>query len=53
VLTGAIPSRILQAAAKTDWPRDKPAPVFGDGKAAERIVDELSNASQNHTASAD
>jgi UDP-GlcNAc3NAcA epimerase len=45
VLAGAIPSRILQAAAKTDWPRDKRVPLFGDGKAAERIVGELSNAS--------
>lgn len=52
VLVGSIPSKILQAVAKTDWPRDKSALLFGDGKAAERIVDELSNASQNHTASA-
>jgi UDP-GlcNAc3NAcA epimerase len=52
VLAGAIPANILEAAAKTDWPHDKPALLFGDGKAAERIVDELSNASRNHTASA-
>ena len=41
VLAGAMPSSILQAVAKTDWPRNKPSPQFGHGNAADRIVEEL------------
>ncbi len=41
VLAGARRDRIAAAVEKRDWPEGPPPALFGDGRAAERIVTEL------------
>ncbi len=41
VVVGADRNAIVQAATQRTWPAGSPPPVFGDGHAAERIVDVL------------
>lgn len=43
VVVGNDCERILAATLKTDWPKSKPSPLFGEGNAATRIVDLLEN----------
>jgi len=44
VVVGADRDAIVQAATQRVWPAGSPPPVFGDGHAAERIVDVLERA---------
>jgi len=44
VVVGADRDAIVQAATQRAWPAGSPPPVFGDGHAAERIVDVLERA---------
>ena len=44
VIAGTVPSAILAAAARTDWPQDQPVSCFGNDHSAEKIVKELANA---------
>lgn len=44
VIVGADRAAIVQAATQRAWPAGSPPPVFGDGHAAERIVDVLERA---------
>jgi UDP-N-acetylglucosamine 2-epimerase len=41
VLTSSNTQQIVDAVTKHQWPTTQPAPVFGDGNAANRIVDLL------------
>ena len=43
VVVGNDCERIFAATLKTDWPKSKPSPLFGEGNAATRIVDLLEN----------
>lgn len=38
VIAGTNSKKILKAAAKTDWPKEAPSAVYGDGHASEKIL---------------
>jgi hypothetical protein len=46
---GADRDAIVQAATQRAWPAGPPPPVFGDGHAAERIVEVLADSYAQHT----
>lgn len=41
ILSGAVPARILHAVREHAWPTEQPPRLFGDGRAAEKIVEHL------------
>jgi UDP-GlcNAc3NAcA epimerase len=48
-LVGCEPSTIIHGITASDWPTEEPAPVFGDGRASEIIVQLLSSGLLAHS----
>ena len=49
-LVDVDPEAIRAAAEADDWPEDPPPPLFGDGRAAARIVEQLEDAPEPRAA---